>query len=302
MDYNITTTTCNYTTAAYGGFLASIPIGILILQYITFAMNLAVRPVIQKMCYYRRNDSQLYRFNVSYLSFLFVEFKQLFKDMSDLLERSYLDTGAIITKGLKIFVIWILYNGILAISVFFTPIVTAASAYASIINQVNGYDSNTNTTSTYVQVLWHSSHGDCVSTESSLYYQTKSGIVMNIWMVAIFGGFFSLLIIASFLFEHRANNNRMFPLQLHDLLLVSPVTGHRDAAPRYGTKSPLLVKNIDGKPFITVDQRTVVAVDRDQARTLYSIMAAIEDDQWPDERLSEFLLQAYEKMGDVSNA
>ena len=293
MDNNVTISTCTSTPVSYGGFIVTIPLGILILQYISYAISLAARPVIQKMCNYRGNESQLYRFNISYMNFLFAEVKQLVKDRRDLLER-----GASVAEVIKMTLGWLIYNGVLGLSIFFTPIVIAASAYASIIEPLGQSDSITNTTNSSIQVLWQTNHGECVSTEPLLYHQANSGIVLNIWMVSVFTMLATALFVASVLVGQRVKQNTMFPLQLHDLLLVSPVTGHRDAAPPFGPKSALLVENIDGRPFITVDQKIVVAVDREQARTLCDFMTSVADDNWSDQLISEKLLVAYKLGGD----
>ncbi|KAI8579451.1 hypothetical protein K450DRAFT_242225 [Umbelopsis ramanniana AG] len=256
-------------------------------------MSTAARPAVQKMCNYRGNESQLYRFNVSYINFLFAEVKQFVKDWRDLLER-----GGSVAEFMKMTIIWLLYNGTLAVGVFFTPIVTAASAYASVIKQTSQDDSVTNTTNSNIQILWHTNHGECISSDSSLYHQATSGMVLNIWMVGVFGVLTTVLIFASILVGHKVKKSSMFPPQLHDLLLVSPVTGYRDAAPRFGTKSALFVENIDGGPFITVDQKIVVAVDRDQARTLCDFMTCIADSNWSDQLISEKLLAIYKAGGE----
>ncbi|KAI9283695.1 hypothetical protein BC943DRAFT_381854 [Umbelopsis sp. AD052] len=292
MDYNLTTATCSSTPASYDDFLVTIPLGILILQCISYAMSLAARPVIQKMCGYRGNESQLYRFNVSYMSFLFAEVKQIVKEERDLLER-----GASVAKTIKMTIIWLIFNGGLAVGVFFTPIVTAASAYASIIKQTSQGDRSTNTTNSSIQVLWHTNHGDCSSLEPSLYHQTNSGMVLNVWMVGLFGVFSTTVIFASILVGHKVKKSTMFPPHLHDLLLVSTVTGCKGAAPLFGTKSALFVENIDGRPFITVDQKIVVAVDREQARTLCGFMTSIVDGNWSDQLISEKLLATYKAGG-----
>jgi hypothetical protein len=231
MGYILTTATCNPTPASNGNFLVIIPLGILILQYISYPMSLAARPVVQRMCDYRGNESQLYRFNVSYMNFLFAEVKQIFKDRRDLPER-----GASVVEVKNVMVRGLIYNGVLAVGIFFTPIVAAASAYASIIKQDNQNDNITNTTNCNIQVLWHTSHGECVRSEPSLYHQANSGMVLNIWMVGVFGVLTTALISASALVAHRVKKkSTMFPPQLHDLLLVSPVIGYRNAAPRCGT-------------------------------------------------------------------
>lgn len=293
MDNNVTISTCNSTPISYGGFIVTIPLGILILQYISYALSLAARSVIQKMCNYRGNESQLYRFNVSYMNFLFAEVKQLVKDRRDLLERD-----ASVAEVIKIILGWLIYNGVLGLGIFFTPIVIAASSYASIIEPLSHSNSITNTTNSNIQVLWQTNHGECFSTETLLYHQANSGMVLNIWMVSVFGMLATVLFVASVLAGQRVKQNTMFPPQLHDLLLVSPVTGHRDAAPLFGPKSTLLVENIDGRPFITVDQKIVVAVDREQARTLCDFMTSVADDNWSDQLISEKLLVAYKLGGD----
>jgi hypothetical protein len=227
------------------------------------------------------------------MNFLFAEVKQLVKDRRDLIER-----GASIAEVIKMLLGWLIYNGVLGLGIFFTPIVIAVSSYASIIEPLGQSDSITNTTNSNIQVLWQTNQGECVSIESLIYHQANSGMVLNIWMVSVFGMLATVQIITSVLVGQRVKQNTTFPPQLHDLLLVSPVTGHRDAAPLFGQKSALLVENIDGRPFITVDQKIVVAVDREQARTLCDFMTSVADDNWSDQLISEKLLVAYKLGGD----
>ncbi|KAI9283694.1 hypothetical protein BC943DRAFT_361964 [Umbelopsis sp. AD052] len=234
-----------------GGILVSVPVSVLLMQYISYGLYQAALVWIQRMCNQRRNHLQYYTFQTSYPAYVLGEFKRLIHEL-DRNDTWYMNLGRSI--------MWIIHNGYLAIYVFFTIIVTSTATSASVRKVVL---TNDNSKTTMVEIMWHLDSGECITYAPLLLHQTSSGIFLNVYMLLGFTVFASIMILYTFICNYMYQYSIWIPLLLHDMLFDSPTSKTEEGQSLLSPPGTLRVEERDGEPYVMVGDKLLITLSKD---------------------------------------